>query len=121
MIEVCSSFKCSERTWFLSVALFDKFLSLKKGKRVYKNSDVHSLGVAAMYVASKYEDIYPIVSKVASEKISHKAISQEDILAYEKEFLLTMDFNIDLVTVYDIYQYLFIVLKDTVGGQLSGS
>ena len=75
MIEVCTSFRCSERVWFLAVALFDKYLYLVKGKKSLKNSDVHGLGIASMYVASKYEDIYPINSSVASEKISHRALS----------------------------------------------
>jgi hypothetical protein len=26
MIEVCTSFKCADRTWFLAVTIFDKFL-----------------------------------------------------------------------------------------------
>ena len=64
-----------------------------------------------MYVASKYEDVCPINSMIAHEKISHKAISQAEILRYEKEFLLTMDFDLDIVSPYDIHQYLFIVLK----------
>ena len=103
MIEVCSSFKCSERTWFLAVAIFDRYLSIMKGKRVFKNSDVHSIGITSMYLASKYEDIYPINSVIAHEKISHKAISQGDILRQEREFLMTLDFQLDIVTPYDVH------------------
>lgn len=74
MIEVCTSFKCYERTWFLAVAIFDKYLNFCKGKRILKNSEVHSIGITSMYLASKYEDIIPINSYTAHEKISHKAI-----------------------------------------------
>ena len=63
-------------------------------------------------MASKYEDIYPIHSNVAYEKISHKAVSQKEILNLEREFLMTLDFDFDLVTIYDIYLYMFIVIKD---------
>ena len=42
-----------------------------------ENSDVHSIGIGAMYLASKYEDIYPLHSKVVSEKISHGAFTQK--------------------------------------------
>ena len=42
-----------------------------------ENGDVHGVGVAAMYLASKYEDIYPLHSRVVSEKISHNAFSQK--------------------------------------------
>jgi hypothetical protein len=75
MIEVTTSFKCSDRTWFLAVAIFDKYLSAMKGKKILKNSDVHSTGIVAMYIASKYEDVIPINSLIASEKISHKAVT----------------------------------------------
>ena len=62
MIEVCTSFSCSDRTWFLSVALFDYYTQLMKGKKVLRNQDVHSIGVCAMYIATKYEDVYPFSS-----------------------------------------------------------
>jgi len=80
MVEVCTSFKCSVRTYFLAVALFDQFLLHTAGKRVLENSDIHGIGVTAMYLASKYEDIYPLHSRVVSEKISHNAFSQKNIL-----------------------------------------
>lgn len=36
-----------------------------------------------MYLGSKYEDIYPLHSKIVYEKIAHKAISAKEILAKE--------------------------------------
>jgi cyclin A len=111
MIEVCTSFRCTERTWFLAVALFDKYLHLMKGRKCLKNTDVHGLGISAMYLASKYEDVYPINSMIAHEKISHKAISQKDILNGEAEFILAFDFQLDLVTSFDFHQYFMGILK----------
>lgn len=75
MVEVCTSFSCSERTWFLAVTLFDKFIDMTKSKKVLKNADVHAIGVSSMYLASKYEDVYPFSSYIAYERISHKAVS----------------------------------------------
>lgn len=75
MVEVCTSFKCEERTWFLAIAIFDKYLRSLKDKTIIKNADVHSIGIASMYLASKYEDVVPINSYIAYEKISHRAIS----------------------------------------------
>lgn len=75
MVEVCTSFSCSERTWFLAVTLFDKFIDMTKSKKVLKNADVHAIGVSCMYLASKYEDVYPFSSYIAYERISHKAVS----------------------------------------------
>ena len=75
MIEVCGSFKCAERTWFLSVELFDRYLSKNRNIVSFTNKDVHPIGIISMYLASKYEDIYPINSIVTSAKISHSALS----------------------------------------------
>ena len=52
-------------------------------------------------MASKYEDVFPIHSKVASEKIAHGIISPKDIVKKEAEFLLLFDYNIDFVTIFD--------------------
>ena len=68
------------------------------------NKDIHELGVAAMYIASKYDDIQPLHSKVVSEKIAHKAISAKQILVKEEEFLRLVDFEMNFVTHYDFHQ-----------------
>lgn len=77
MVEVCTSFKCTPRAYFLATMLFDKYMaaSCNKSFKVLTNKDVHCLGITAMYLASKYEDIYPLHSKIVSDKIAHRAIS----------------------------------------------
>ena len=57
-----------------------------------------------MYLASKYEDIFPLHSKIVSDKIAHKAIPAKDILKKEDEFLRAFDFQVDFVTHYDFHQ-----------------
>lgn len=104
MVEVTTSFKCTTRTYFLAVAIFDGYLRGKQGNTVLENSDVHQSGVGCMYLASKYEDIYPLHSKVVSEKISHGAFTQKQILAREEEFLLGFQFEMDFITAYDLHQ-----------------
>ena len=49
--------------------------------RYFKNSssslqpsDLHALGVTAMFIASKYEDIYALKMSLIYEKIGHKKI-----------------------------------------------
>ena len=76
MVEVCTSFKCAPRTYFLSVTIMDKYLqySIHHGL-IRGNHDIHLMGIISMYLGSKYEDVYPIHSKVVSEKIAHGAIS----------------------------------------------
>lgn len=57
-----------------------------------------------MYMASKYEDIFPLHSKVVSEKIAHGSISPKEVVAKEREFLGLFDFNTDFVTHFDFLQ-----------------
>jgi hypothetical protein len=85
MVEVCTSFKCSVRTYFLATQIFDKYIiRVRQLGRCLQNKDVHVIGVTSMYLASKYEDIFPLHSKVVSEKIAHKAIPAKDILMKEQ-------------------------------------
>jgi len=44
-------------------------------KAPLKISDLHSIGVTSMFIASKYEDIYPLRMNVIYEKIAHKKIA----------------------------------------------
>ena len=105
MIEVCTSFKCSARTYFLSTQIFDQYLrAVGRQEQVLTNKEVHGIGVTSMYLASKYEDIFPLHSKIVSDKIAHKAIPAADILCREKKFLALFDYQLDFVTHYDFYQ-----------------
>jgi hypothetical protein len=105
MVEVCTSFKCSSRTYFLATQVFDKYIiRLRQLGKTLQNKDVHVIGVTSMYLASKYEDIFPLHSKIVSDKIAHKAIPAKDILRKEQEFLRAFDFNIDFVTHFDFHQ-----------------
>ena len=102
MLEVCFSFRCQERTWFLAAELFDQYLMKKRGQHILSNHDVHSIGVQALFQASKYEDIYAITSHSASEKISHNVISVGEIKRRESHFVKLFDFQFEFLTAYDI-------------------
>jgi len=79
-------------------------IKTKISGKTLQNKDVHCIGVTSMYLASKYEDIFPLHSKIVSEKIAHKAISAKDILKKESDFLRMFDFEVDFVTHYDFHQ-----------------
>ena len=105
MVEVCTSFKCAHRSYFLAAALFDKYLIKQAaGGRALDNADVHQLGVVAMYLASKYEDLLPLHSKVVSEKIAHKAVTASQILQKEEQILRLFEFEVEFVTHFDFHQ-----------------
>ena len=70
-----------------------------------------------MYLSSKYEDIFPLHSKIVSDKIAHKAISARDILKREQEFLHLFDYQLDFVTHFDFHQ----TYADKIGRQIKGN
>lgn len=81
MVEVCTSFRCHPRTYFLSVTIMDRFLQSSLHNGIIRgNQEIHLMGVVSMYLASKYEDNFPIHSKVVAEKIAHGALTQAQIL-----------------------------------------
>ena len=69
MIEVLNNFKCDHMTFFHSVSLMDRFF--KRCDRQLKISDLHLIGVTAMFIGSKFEDVYPLRMKTVHEKIAH--------------------------------------------------
>jgi hypothetical protein len=52
MIEVLSSYKMTEETFFKSIYVMDSYM--KKSKVKLEVKDLHLVGVAAMFIASKY-------------------------------------------------------------------
>jgi hypothetical protein len=77
MIEVLTNFKCDDQTFFLAISLLDRYFKLKNETR--EISDLHIIGVTCMFIASKYEDIYPLKMKMVFEKIAHKKLPIEKI------------------------------------------
>jgi hypothetical protein len=72
MIEVLTNFKCDDQTFFCATQIMDRYLA--KVGSAKEIGDLHILGVACMFIASKYEDIYPLKMKMVFEKIAHKKL-----------------------------------------------
>ena len=69
MAEVLHTFKGSDQTFFLAVNIMDRYF--KASERILKSSDLHLTGVVAMFIASKYEDVIPILMRTLLNKIGH--------------------------------------------------
>jgi len=72
MIEVLTNFKCDDLTFFIAISLLDRYA--KANTKTLEVSDLHILGVTAMFVASKFEDIQPLKMKTVHEKIAHSKL-----------------------------------------------
>ena len=103
LVEVHLKFKLLPETLFLTVNLIDRFLELKQIMR----NRVQLVGVTAMLIACKYEEIYaPEVRDFVY--ITDKAYTKEEILQMENDMLATLEYNITVpspIKYLEIYSY----------------
>jgi len=69
MVEVLTTFKTSDQAFFLSVNLLDRYF--KESDRVLSGPDLHLSGIVTMFIASKYEDVIPLLMRTVINKIGH--------------------------------------------------
>jgi hypothetical protein len=74
MIEVLSVYKSEIETFYLSVFIMDKFISLSP--TILKTDDIHLIGITSMFIASKFEDIMPIRMNSIVHKIGHSQFTE---------------------------------------------
>ena len=95
IIEVHFQFKLKIESLFLTVNLIDRYLE----KRQVSKENLQLVGVSAMLIACKYEEIWPPLIKDYIH-ISDNAYSKDKIIQMETSMLSELDFNIDVVTPY---------------------
>ena len=75
-----------------------RFSQLAKGQirpdahKAHEPQEVHLTGVACMYIATKFEEVHPLKLRTVHEKIGHRKLSTESILAKESEILEALGF-----------------------------
>lgn len=99
MVEVLTNFRCSHQAYFMATSLLDQFFKQSSGRIPVK--DLHLSGVAAMFIASKYEDIYPLKLSIIYEKIAHKKLAVSEIKDREHTLISTLDFHLRKPTILD--------------------
>ena len=93
MVEVLTAFKCADQTFFIAVSLLDRYFNaLALQGQSIELCELHLTGVVCMFMASKYEDVYPLLMKTVFNKIGHTKISVEAIRAKEMEILRAIGF-----------------------------
>ena len=99
IIEVHFQFKLKIESLFLTVNLIDRFLE----KMQVTKENLQLVGVSAMLIACKYEEIWPPLIKDYIH-ISDNAYTKEKIIQMENSMLSELDFNIDIVTPYSFLE-----------------
>jgi len=93
LIEVAMKYKLRPETLFLTVNIIDRYLS----HAVVMRKKLQLLGVVAMFIAAKFEEINP--PKVTDfVYITDNTYSKEDIFQWECQVLATLDFRIVVPT-----------------------
>jgi hypothetical protein len=89
LMDVHSKFGLLPETLFLTINLLDRYLS----KAQVEGTKFQLLGVSAMLIASKYEEIYaPEIRDFIY--VTNKSCTKEDILSMESKILTALDFDI---------------------------
>jgi len=102
MIEVLSNYHCDESTYFESINLMDRyFKECEIKKQILLPGELHLIGVTSMFIASKYQDIYPLRLKIVQDKIAHNKLTCQEIKKKEDEIMRYLNYNIGLPTMWD--------------------
>lgn len=89
LVEVHFYFNLLPETLYITINLLDRFLSIKQ----IKKTNFQLLGSTCLYLASKYEEIYPPQIKDFI-KISDNSFTKNEVIKMEFEVLSAINFNI---------------------------
>lgn len=102
MIEVLCNYHCDQSTFFEAVNLMDRYFKAAGDKgKCFMPEELHLIGVTSMFLASKYQDIYPLRLRIVHEKIAHKKLSCQEIIDKEQDLARHLNYNIGLPTMWD--------------------
>lgn len=109
MIEVLCSYKCSDMTFFVACNYMDMYFQRTAVK--HELNDLHLVGVASMYVATKFEEITPLRISVMHAKISHGKFSKEEIKNKETDIIQALNFECSPITILNFLELAIETLK----------
>lgn len=89
LVDVSFKFKLLPQTLFMTVNLLDRYLSLRQIQR----SELQLLGISALMIQAKFEEIYPPVLKDYIA-VCDNSYMCEEILRMEETILSALHFNI---------------------------
>merc|ERR1719191_596202 len=93
LIGVHLQFHLLQETLYTTVAIIDRYLQVEVGRGSVSRAKLQLVGVAAMLIAAKYEEIYaPEVKDFVY--ITDRAYSERDILKMEIRVLAVLNFNL---------------------------
>lgn len=74
MLQVVIQMNCQESSFMRAVQLFDTYFA-KSGDQITVTS-VHLAGIVSLFIATKLEDVSPLLMKTVLEKLAQNAYSE---------------------------------------------
>ena len=111
LVDVHLKYKLVPETLFLTINIIDRYLNKVNTPR----TELQLVGVAAMFIAGKYEDIFPPEAKEFAY-ITDKAFTKEQVIHMEKKILEDLDFDVTVVTSFrflEIFKKMLKLNEDT--------
>jgi cyclin B len=105
LIDVHLKYKLNPETMYITVNLIDRYLE----KKIIKRTRLQLVGVTAIFIACKYEEIYPPELK-DFVYITDKAYVKQDVIEMEVDMLKTLEYKITFPTQWrflEIYKVKF--------------
>lgn len=99
IVDVHAKFKMTPQTFFLSVNLIDRFLETFNCPR----NQLQLVGIASLFLASKYEEIYPPELKDFST-VCDRTYSEDQIVDMESQILLTLSFDLVFTSCFQFHE-----------------
>jgi hypothetical protein len=112
MVEVLTTFKNSDQTFFLAINLMDR--SFKQSTASLPSSELHLAGVVSMFIASKYEDIVPLLMRTVVNKIGHNKFTVRQIEEKELDLLKIIEYKVGAPTVKEFLDRFLEELTDLI-------
>lgn len=98
LIDVHLKFHLNKQTLFMAVNIIDRILSQKK----IKKSEFQLLGISALFISAKYEDIYPPdIGEFCY--VCAGAYEKDEIVKMEALILESLEFNLVFVSSYSMF------------------
>ena len=95
LIDVHAKFKLLPETLYLTINLIDRFLTKTQGQK----SKLQLVGVAALMIATKFEEIYPPTLKDLVY-LTDRSYNEREIISMEYQMLTALDFDLQLTSPY---------------------
>jgi len=95
LIQIHYNFKLWPETLFLTVNVIDRFFC----QHLIQKRDVQLVGIAALLMVTKYEEIYPPTLKDFIY-ITGDAYSSDEIIEMERNILFALDFDLNQCSSY---------------------